>query len=280
MSVKTVKRIFFLFLLAGLTVLNYPFISQMVNERSQSTVIRTYQEQVKDLSAEKRKEEAQAARDYNRRLARSASSGIGDPFASGKKADREYQELLQMGDQGMMGYLSIPAISLDIPIYHGTSAKTLELGAGHLQGTSLPVGGKSTHAVISAHSGLPSKLFFTDLDQLEKGDTFFLHVAGEQLAYETDLIQTVEPHETDALKIIPDKDYVTLVTCTPYGVNSHRYFVRGHRIPWEEESVQPDLEIKGKSNTGRWIFAGSAFILLLMAFILLGPVGRKGRTKK
>lgn len=279
MSVKNIKRIFFLFILAGLTVLNYPFISQKVNERSQSTVIYEYQDRVRDMSAEQLRESAEAARDYNHRLAESVSVGIKDPFSPEQEADPEYQDLLQMGDQGMMGYLSIPAISLDIPIYHGTSAKILELGAGHLQGTSLPIGGENTHAVISAHSGLPSRLFFTDLDQLEQGDRFFLSVAGEQLAYEVDQIQTVEPHETEALKIEKNKDYVTLVTCTPYGINSHRYFVRGHRIPWEE-NIQQDLEVKGKSKLGRWIFAGSVGILILMALILLRPDGRKEGAKK
>ena len=169
-----------------------------------------------------------------------------------------------------MGVLRIPKIQVHLPIYHGTSAKVLEEGVGHLYGSSFPTGGEGTHSVFSSHRGLPSKTLFTDLNQLKEGDLFFLDILGEEMAYRVEEILTVEPEETEALEIIPGKDYVTLVTCTPYGINSHRLLVRGERILWEEK----EEKTKEKITHGIWqwmkiLFVVSAVVILAAGILLI-----------
>ena len=167
----------------------------------------------------------QASRDYNQSLAARETS-----YFLSERQQAEYDSLLDVGGTGIMGYITIPRIGVELPIYHGTSDGVLQIAAGHLEGTSLPVGGASTHAVISAHRGLPSAKLFTNLDQLEVGDTFTITVLDRVLTYEVDKISIVLPTETDSLKVVDGKDYVTLMTCTPYGINTHRLLVRGRRI--------------------------------------------------
>ena len=168
-----------------------------------------------------------------------------------------------------MGIIRIPKIQVQLPVYHGTSAKVLKEGVGHLYGSSLPTGGEGTHAVLSSHRGLPSKTLFTDLDQLEEGDLFFLDILGEEMAYQVAEILTVTPEETEALEIVPGKDYVTLVTCTPYGINSHRLLVRGERIPWEERDSMPEETAYGIWQYMKIVFIVSAVIILAAGMLLI-----------
>lgn len=277
---RTRKIILFLFIFIGLSVLNYPFVSQFINMCLDGEVILAYDDVMENLMADERAAMRAEAEAYNKELAGSSGAGIKDPFAVSEQQDERYEKLLNADGSGIMGYLSIPSIHVELPIYHGTSVRVLESGAGHLEGSSLPIGGESTHAVISAHNGLPSKLLFTDLDQLEKGDRFLLSVLGETFAYEVDKITTVKPEETDELQIVNGKDYVTLLTCTPYGVNSHRYLVRGHRISWDGEEVETSEAEGGKWNMGRIVFAVSLATLLLSMVILFLPIRKNNSPSR
>lgn len=286
---KKQKIIFFLFILVGLGILNYPYISQWVNQKNESQVIYTYDQAVDKLTDTERKQLLAEAAAYNQTLLQQGQE-LKDGFQEkdepekqeqGDKDYEEYESLLDPSGDGIMGYLEIPAIEVFLPVYHGTKEKVLEQGAGHLFGSSLPVGGTGTHAVIAAHTGLSSRILFTDLDQLKKGDVFFLNMLGEKLAYQIDQIETVLPDRTDLLEIEKDKDYVTLVTCTPYGINSHRLLVRGERIPYSE-SVQTQKEKESASGFliwGRRFFWLSLLILLVAGVLLLKPGKRKVEKK-
>ena len=208
----------------GLAVMLYPTISDYINQRNQTRVVNSYAQQVDGLSDADYTAYFDAADVFNQEIA-------ADPDAL-YHADRfsTYSTTLDVTGTGIMGYITIEKIGVELPIYHGTSDGVLQVAAGHLEGTSLPVGGESTHAVISAHRGLPSAKLFTNLDQLEVGDTFTITVLDRVLTYEVDQISIVLPTETDNLKVTEGRDYVTLMTCTPYGINSHRLLVRGRRI--------------------------------------------------
>ena len=208
----------------GLAVMLYPTISDYINQRNQTRVVNSYAQQVDGLSDADYTAYFDAADVFNQKIA-------ADPDAL-YHADRfsTYSTTLDVTGTGIMGYITIPRIGVELPIYHGTSDAVLQVAAGHLEGTSLPVGGESTHAVISAHRGLPSAKLFTNLDRLEVGDTFTITVLDRVLTYEVDNISIVLPTETDNLKVVDGKDYVTLMTCTPYGINTHRLLVRGRRI--------------------------------------------------
>ena len=266
---KKQNIILFLFLLVGLSILNYPFLSQWVNRRSESQAVESYEKQIDVLEEEKKRAIKQEAEAYNKELLEK-QTGVSDGFSVKSKRDDRYERILNTSGDGIMGVLRIPKIQVHLPIYHGTSAKVLEEGVGHLYGSSFPTGGEGTHSVFSSHRGLPSKTLFTDLDQLKEGDLFFLDILGEEMAYRVEEILTVEPEETEALEIIPGKDYVTLVTCTPYGINSHRLLVRGERIPWEEKEEKP----KEKITHGIWqwmkiLFAVSAVVILATGILLI-----------
>ena len=225
-----------LFLLAlGLTL--YPLIANRYNQRHQSEIHTAYQEQV----AQADKTEIIAAREkaitYNETLVSGVQSDDAFSNEALTGASENYGTLLNLTGNGIMGYVEIPSISMALPIYHGTEDATLEKGVGHLLGSSLPVGGECTHTVLTAHSGMASQKMFSDLDQLEIGDVFYLEVLGEPLAYQVDQIKTVLPYDATYLGIIESEDYCTLVTCTPFGVNTHRLLVRGTRIPYEEANV-------------------------------------------
>lgn len=270
------KIIFFLLILIGLGLLNYPFISQWVNRRSQSSVIYGYQEQTGQLTDDGISEMLEAAREYNRKLA-AQQLQLEDGFSAEQSRDKEYESLLNPGGNGVMGWIEIPVIDVMIPIYHGTGVAALESGAGHLYQSSLPVGGTDTHAVLSAHTGLASKALFTDLDKLEKKDRFFLYILDETLAYEVTDITVVLPEETDSLRIVPGEDFVTLVTCTPYGINSHRLLVTGKRIPWEPEKKQAE-EVTEERGLWKWsqrLFILSVIVLAVTGILLIKPK-RKG----
>lgn len=266
---KKQNIILFLFLLVGLSILNYPFISQLVNRRSESQAVESYEKQTDILEDEKKRIIKQEAEAYNKELLEK-QTGVSDGFSMQNKRDDIYEEILNPSGDGIMGVLRIPKIQVYLPVYHGTSAKVLEEGVGHLYGSSFPTGGEGTHSVLSSHRGLPSKTLFTDLDQIKEGDLFFLDILGEEMAYRVEAILTVEPEETDALEIIPGKDYVTLVTCTPYGINSHRLLVRGERISWEEKDKEPEEnEAYGIWRWMKILFIVSAVVILAAGILLI-----------
>ena len=208
----------------GLAVMLYPTISDYINQRNQTRVVNSYAQQVDGLSDADYTAYFDAADVFNQEIAADPDALYhADHFST-------YSTTLDVTGTGIMGYITIEKIGVELPIYHGTSDAVLQVAAGHLEGTSLPVGGASTHAVISAHRGLPSAKLFTNLDQLEVGDTFTITVLDRTLTYEVDNISIVLPTETDSLKVSEGKDYVTLMTCTPYGINTHRLLVRGRRI--------------------------------------------------
>lgn len=211
-------------LLVGLSVMLYPTISDWWNTREQRAAIASYEHIVTEMDDGETERLLNEAHEYNEKLA-----GLFAPFTNYEEISG-YEDILNISGTGVMGYISIPFIKIELPIYHGTSEEVLNIAAGHLQGSSLPVGGNNTHAVISAHRGLPSAKLFTDLDQLVVGDTFTITVLGEVYTYEIEKILTVKPEEVDKLAIIPNGDYVTLMTCTPYGINTHRLLLRSHRI--------------------------------------------------
>ena len=230
-------------LLIAFSVLLYPTVSNYLYEKNGARVISSYDENAVRLSESEKQAMLEAARQYNRELL--GNIELLDPFSPLKKeVDARYQSLLNTNEAGMRGYIRIPKIDVELPIYHGTEERILQSGVGHFEGTSLPVGGESSHTVLTGHRGLPSKLLFTDLDQMKEGDIFYLKILGETFAYKIDQILTVLPENTKALTIEPGKDYATLVTCTPYAVNTHRLLVRGSRIPYEEAVRQvPDEKI-------------------------------------
>ena len=217
-------------LLIGLSLLLYPTVSDYWNALHQTKAITTYAENVAALDNASYDAIWDAARQYNRNLCSRSNS-----FLLSEEQKAEYESLLDISGQGIMGYIEIPEIDVSLPIYHGTEDPVLQVAVGHLEWTSLPVGGESTHCVLSGHRGLPSAKLFTNLDKLREGDTFLLRVLDEILTYEVDQILIVEPQDTAALEIAEGEDYCTLVTCTPYGINTHRLLVRGHRIDNIEE---------------------------------------------
>ena len=218
--------------LVGLCILLYPTISNLWNTHTFKTMVSNYEADVKKHpdEIERLLKEAEA---YNNTL---SPKRVPDAFAIRDGAqDASYEAVLNNHNNGMMGYIDIPAIKIEIPIYHYTSEEVLKKGVGHLAGSSLPVGGSGTHTVLSAHRGLPKAKLFTDLNLMVKGDAFYIHILGKTLKYEVDQILTVKPNETDALAVVAGEDLATLVTCTPYGINSERLLVRGHRVSFSRE---------------------------------------------
>lgn len=218
-----------IFFIIGFLVMAYPFISNFWNQMRTETVVREYKTSVEKMPDEDLEREYQRARSYNDSH---NHNNIIDIFSSEGAAEKEYMSLLNLRGEGVIGYIEIPKIKQRIVIYHGTSEEVLQKGCGHIAGTSLPVGGKSSHSVIAAHRGLPSAKLFTDIDELSKGDEFYIFVLDKTLAYQVDQIKVVEPNCLEELQISEGKDYVTLFTCTPYSVNTHRLLVRGHRVPY------------------------------------------------
>ena len=220
-----------LILLVGLSLLLYPSVSDYWNSLHQTKAIAAYAEEVANLNQDQYGEIWAAAESYNASLADRDNAYL---LSDAQK--EEYERLLNVSGLGIMGYIEIPSIDCSLPIYHGTEESVLQIAVGHLEWSSLPVGGRSTHCVLSGHRGLPSAKLFTNLDKLQMGDVFMLRVLDEVLTYEVDQILIVEPQETGALQIEEGQDYCTLVTCTPYGINTHRLLVRGHRIDTVEEA--------------------------------------------
>ena len=286
MKKKTYKILIVIIFLAGLSLLLYPFVANQWNNYRQKQLISEYDSIVsaEDAAGEiDYAAELEKARAYNEAL---LPSILPDSFAIAEAMegeDKAYMDCLNIAGDGIMGVVEIPKIDIKLPIYHTTREDVLQVAAGHLEGSSLPVGGASTHAVISAHRGLPSASLFTDLDKLEEGDCFYLHILDETLAYQVDQIKVVEPEHTEDLEITAGQDYCTLVTCTPYAINTHRMLVRGTRIPYngEEEANTPQAVQYQALRTGTvvkrvvdawpWIavtgsivIGGEALLLLLL----------------
>lgn len=259
--------------LAGLSLLLYPLVANQWNNYRQSKLISEYETVVKDESRKgtiNYQKEWDRAHAYNQAL---LPSILPDSFAIAAASDEpgeEYMSCLNILTDEMMGYVEIPKINIKIPIFHTTSEEVLNKGAGHLEGSSLPVGGENTHSVISAHRGLPSASLFTDLDQLEDGDHFLIRVLDQTLCYEVDQIHIVEPENTSDLAVEPGQDLVTLLTCTPYAVNTKRLLVRGHRVPYEEETIEKEEKESPMSlytNYLLWVVVGLAVTAVLIIFL-------------
>lgn len=253
-----------LILFAGIGLLSYPTVSNYWNSFHQTKVMSQYAEQVEKMDQETYENIRKEAEEYNKKLLNKKNR-----YRLSKKEKKEYQACMNPVGTGIMGYIEIPSIHANLAIYHGTDESVLQVGIGHLEGTSLPIGGESTHCVLSGHCGLPSARLFTDLEKLEKGDEFILHVLNERLAYKIDQIRIVEPKEVDELEIIKGKDYCTLITCTPYGINSHRLLVRGHRT--EESQKNDHTYVSTDAVQLDRLFVGEILgsILLIIAIIIM-----------
>ena len=258
---------------AGLSFLLYPTVSNLWNQAHQSRAIATYTEQVEKLDDSSNKEMLKAARKYNKELLKKA-----DHWKLSKKDKKKYESLLDVSGTGIMGYIEIPKIDCSLPVYHGTDEGALQIAIGHLEGSSLPVGGKSSHCVLSGHRGLPSARLFTDLDQMGEGDTFILNILGHKLAYEVDQIKVVLPEEMSDLEIQEGKDLCTLVTCTPYGINTHRLLVRGHRVKYVETKVQEQKEVSKPKTDTRPVIAGAVAGAVVL-FIIIFAVRRRRKHR-
>lgn len=277
------------FLIIGFTIIATPFVMRAINEYEQNTQVQQIQQEVAGWPYPQAENALKAARAYNAKLAQTGQTTIGevhDPFStnSGQSTtsgaddslaaqDKEYQGLLDTG-QGVMGSIRIPKIDVNLPIYHGTSDDALAVGAGHLYGTSLPVGGSSTHAVITGHRGLPNSLLFTRLDEMRVGDAFYIDVMGETLGYKVDRIDVIKPDDSSKLRITPGEDRVTLMTCTPYGVNSHRLLVSAVRANIPNDVPEPD-NIQSV-NTTALALAGliGSFVLIVLWAVVSGRARR------
>lgn len=259
--------ILILIFLVGLSLLLYPTISDYWNSFHQSRAIAKYTEQVAELNNDLYKQLWEDAAAYNERLLTKLNRY---KMTSEEKA--EYESLLNVSGNGIIGYIEIEKIDCSLPVYHGTAESALQIAAGHIEGTSLPVGGASTHCVISGHRGLPRAKLFTNLDRLVEGDTFELHILDEILTYEVDQISVVEPDEVEKLEIEEGKDYCTLVTCTPYGINTHRLLVRGHRVANrekpEEETIVSET-VQEETKAGFSIIPLVAVLIFIILVILL-----------
>lgn len=268
--------ILILIFLVGLSVMLYPTVSDYVNQKNQSRAVASYSKEVENLSDVDYQAYFDAADDYNRRLAETPDAFYRPEEVSG------YTDTLDVSGTGIMGYITIPKIGVELPVYHGTSDGVLQVAAGHLEGSSLPVGGAGTHAVISAHRGLPSAKLFTNLDELEVGDTFTITVLDRVLTYEVDQISIVLPTETDLLQPVEGKDYVTLMTCTPYGINTHRLLVRGKRI--ENAENQKHIRVTADALRIEPIIVAPALavpMLLVMLVVMLAvPHLRKRKNQR
>ena len=266
-----------LILVAGVAIMLYPTASDYWNSFHQSRAIASYAESVSHLTAADYERMWLDASAYNQTLL-----GKANPFAVSEDDWDEYAALLNVAGDGIMGYIEIPKISCSLPIYHGTDEAVLQIAVGHIQGSSLPVGGASTHCVLSGHRGLPSAKLFTDLDRLSEGDIFQIRVLNETLTYEIDQIHIVLPHEVDDLGITRGQDHCTLVTCTPYGINSHRLLVRGRRIANPEQAVSVRVTSDAVRIDPVLVapVAAAPMLLALAVWLIINPGGKKTKKKR
>ena len=267
--------------LTALGITLYPIISNYVNQKYASKIYTEYEEMIQNVDDTSLKDARRLAEQYNNALAPVSAY----EQESLSEASQNYDTLLNMGGNGIMGYVEIPSIQVNLPIYHGTDSETLERGIGHLLGSSLPIGGASTHSVLSGHSGLAGQKMFTDLLQVKEGDVFYLHVLGETLAYQVVSLNTVLPYDTSLLGITPGADLCTLITCTPLAVNTHRLLVTGERIPYESaQEIQAEMQQETTEVESAWeqeylhgLYIALAIVLLLM--IICCAVAFFGRNK-
>lgn len=266
----------------GLGIFCFPIISNLIYERASRRVDQNFNDSVAKIDDSEIKEKLNLAYAYNDYLSGIKGSGaLKDPYTSEEKnaGVKEYARMLEVNEQ--IGYIVIPKIGLNAPLYAGTSEKVLQQGIGHMEGTSLPVGGNYTHAVLTGHRGLPTASLFTHLDRLEIGDKFYIKNIGGTLAYQVDQIKTVEPTDFSDLAIVPGHDYVTLLTCTPYMINSHRLLVRGHRIDYVEAVMEKEISENNTNNMYRKLFFGTLIILIvLLVYFLSKYIKRRRLIKK
>lgn len=272
MKKRGITKILLMFLvfLASSALILYPFIANYVFEHRTDSIVQAVEEEADEIDDSVKKAELVRAGQYNEMIA-SGHIRLQDPFVEQEDYSETYGSLLCMNEDGVMGFIRIPSIEVSLPIYHGTAEHTLEAGAGHLEGSSLPVGGSSTHSVITGHTGLSSAKMFTDLIELQEGDIFILNIYGEKLIYEVDQIKTVLPYELGELTITPGQDYCTLVTCTPYGVNTHRLLVRGVRTTELKDTEQGEV-FKAKAVESRWMQEYKRDVLISFGLFILGMI--------
>mgnify|MGYP001625376367 CR=1 FL=1 len=274
-KIKISTIVLILIFLTGLSLLLYPTVSNCWNLLHQSRAIVEYSSQVEELDEELYEKIWAKAVQYNQDLADRP-----DRFEMTEEEKQEYESLLNVSGNGIMGYIEIPAIDCSLPVYHGTNEAVLQTSIGHLEGSSLPTGGKGTHCVVSGHRGLPSARLFTDLDKLKEGDLFILKVLDRTLTYEVDQILTVDPYDMEALEIDPQADYCTLVTCTPYGINTHRLLVRGHRVEnrAEDSNLRTAEAILPMKPAVLFLLAAGLTVMILVIVLLVRARRKNGRN--
>lgn len=265
MNRKTLKIILFITFLIGISILTYPFISQYYNSKVQSHVVEDYKNNLEKLEQEDYSHIFEEAENYNNELLK-----LDYPFIEYKKLSN-YNNIININNNGMIGYIKIDKLKLELPIYHGTNVSVLNVAVGHLEGSSLPIGGENTHSVLAAHRGLPNKELFTNITKLEIGDIFTITVLDKTLTYQIDHIIVVEPSDTTNLQIEENKDYVTLLTCTPYGLNFHRLLVRGTRIETKEENIIITREASQIDKKIVTLIMTIPILIILVIYIVLKP---------
>lgn len=275
---KALDWILILVFLAGASIFLYPAVSDLWNRYRNRQLISEYEETASVLDSEKLEQTWKIAREYQEQH---TVNVIKDAFENEDYVlSHPYDTILNINQDEIMGSLSIPKLGLNLAIYHGVGSDVLEKGCGHVEGTSLPIGGKSTHCVLAAHRGLPSAKLFTDLDQMEKGDLFYIRVLDETLAYKVDKISVVLPEETEELEIVPGEDYVTLLTCTPYGINSHRLLVRGKRTEYVEDEKKSLEQEKKKEQNRILILTAGAAAFAVSLYIIVKKQRKKERDRQ
>ena len=260
--------------LAGLSLLLYPTVSNLYNTRQHSGIINQYQQQMQSENSETRTRMISQAREYNRQLLERSN-----PFVLNLEQQKRYEALLNLSGSGLMGYLEIPCIDISLPIYHGTEEDVLQRAVGHLEWSSLPVGGESSHCVVSGHRGLPTADLMTHIDRMRVGDRFYLHVLGETLEYQVDQINVVLPDDTSLLRVEEGRDLVTLLTCTPYGINSHRLLVRGTRVVNGQATVSLQ-QIPNEIEAVSMIYVLPVTLILVLAAMGILAAGGQMVAKK
>ena len=284
MNKKKIRNIAFaVFFFIGMGITFYPMISSRWNAYRDSLLVAEYHKTVESaVGRERLREMIENARTYNNTLDVPAGP---DAFSIREGTqDKEYESLLNESGSGMIGTVEIPAIKVNIPIYHYTTSASLEKGAGHLLGSALPVGGEGTHCVVSAHRGLPNQKLFTDLNLLKAGDVFYFHVLDQTFAYEVDQILTVEPSQVESLSVVKGEDYATLVTCTPYAVNTHRLLVRGHRVPYSDEEYKENVKNAVPRSDKNYMMMQALCVLIgiviaVVIFFVTGWIGKRRKMK-
>lgn len=277
-----------LIFVSGIAVMSYPLVSSVINNIDSRSHIQEYTAKTEQMSSQETLKMLESAQKYNESLTNNVV--ITDPFDKDayEKIGANYEDALNVDGNGLIGYIDIPKINVYLPIYHGTTDKVLAKGAGHLQNTSLPVGGESTHSVISAHTAYPGETFFDYLTDMEEGDEFYVHVLDRVLKYKVDSIKVILPEETDALRIVNGKDYVTLLTCTPYSVNTHRLLVRGERVAYDDsEYITTGASAANFADDGIFFlgykipyFAAVLIISCVIAVVVIVVIIRLKRSKK